>query len=501
MNKHLKVIFAVCATVLALSACAPKADHNFHEAVKKANEVSMDHHLVRPIDKGLWVSGKSIVKEHDNRDDNWVSHRAVLVSSDMLSFKEFVSSLQSYGEPVIITATPAALKMIVRGGATGSSASSTDTTAGSGSSDKGVPVLDMQVDGTFLNLFDSVAAQLNISWHSTGDHTVEFYRFEEKKFIISVLQNKSTITTGQDSGSGYAATNTLSADTWEDLNTAITGIISDEGTATFSPSLGMIIVRDVPSIVARVTSVIDAVNELMSKQVLVDLHMVRYRSDQGMDAAADLTLAFATVSRSLGVTSIGNNVLGSGTASAAIINPTSKFNGSTVAMQALQSRGKTSLVVHRSVIAANNTSVPFVLKATETYLESIGGGSVSNGVITAPTVNPGTTDSSINIFVYPRILSDSKIMMQVGLKVKSIDSIRSITTGTGPTTNTIEAPNTSDISFEQTLFLHDGATLMLSGSGINESSDTSAKGIFGASQNKTARNQELILMITPHIVE
>jgi len=510
MNKYIKVILVGCLASIALMGCAPKSGKNFNSAVKQVNEVSMDHHLITPVDNGLWVSGKSVVRSDDNRDDVWLSHKTVLVSEEMISFKTFVSSLQSYGEPVIITATPAALKLIAKGGATssssgssGSSSSATSSSSGSSStsSNKGTPILDMHINGTFLNLFDSVAAQLNISWHSIGDHRIEFYRFTEKSFILSVLQNKSTIKTGQDSGAGYAATNTLSADTWQDLKSTVAGIISSEGTATFSPSLGMIIVRDVPSVIARITTIIDAVNELMSKQVLVDLHMVRYRSDQGMDAAADLKLAFGTASRTLGITSIGNNILGSGSASAAIINPSSKYNGSTLAMQALQTRGSTSLVVHRSVIAANNTSVPFVLKTTETYLASIGGGSVSNGVATAPTVTPGTTDSSINIFVYPRILSDSRIMMQVGLKIKSIDSIRSITTGTGATSNTIEAPNNSDISFEQTLFLQDGATLMLSGSGIQKSSKTSSTGVLGGSRKKSARNQELVLMITPHIVE
>jgi len=506
MNKYIQVILVGFLASIALMGCAPKAGKNFNSAVKQVNEISMGHHLITPADNGLWVSGKSIVRSDDNRDDVWLSHKTVLVSEEMISFKTFVSSLQSYGEPVVITATPAALKLIAQGGSTSSSSGSSSATSSSSgssstSSDKGTPILDMHINSTFLNLFDSVAAQLNISWHSTGDHRIEFYRFAEKSFILSVLQNKSTITTGQDSGAGYAATNTLSADTWQDLKITVAGIISTEGTATFSPSLGMIIVRDVPSVIARITTIIDAVNGLMSKQVLVDLQMVRYRSDQGADASADLKLAFATASRTLGITSIGSNIVGSGSASAAIINPSSKYNGSTLAMQALQTRGSTSLVVHRSVIAANNTSVPFVLKTTETYLASIGGGSVSNGVITAPTVTPGTTDSSINIFVYPRILSDSRIMMQVGLKIKSIDSIRSITTGTGTSANTIEAPNTSDISFEQTLFLQDGATLMLSGSGIQKSSITSSIGVLGGSRKKSARNQELVLMITPHIVE
>jgi len=507
MNKHTKKILAGILSLLMLASCAPhnKSLKNFQNAENNKNAYQMSVHEKNQSDGGLWVSGDEIKFNKDNKDVAWLQHKTLLVSAEPMSFKEVVSYMQSYGEGVIMTATPDAAIMINNGGKTQASSSGASSSASLGGSVSGLrqelKPLNMQISGSFANLFDSIASQMNVSWRVVGDHHAEFYRFIEKEFNISSIQNISNIKTGQDSGAGYSATNSLSADTWKDLQSVVTGILSSEGSATFSPSLGLIIVRDIPSNVARVSTIIGNINKLMSKQILIDLNMVRYRSTEGSEAAADLALAFKAAGASLGITSIGGTVLGSGTASAAIISPASHLNGSQATLAALQTTGHTSVVVHRSVIAANNTSVPFVLKSTATYLASIGGGSVSNGVATAPTVTPGTTESSINIFVYPRIISGNRIMMQVGIKVKSTDSIRRITTGTGANTNTIEAPNTSDVSFEQTMFLDDGATLMLSGSDLKSSNKTNKLGILGSSFKDAGDDDELVLMITPYIVE
>lgn len=496
---NIKGIGAGLLILSFLSGCAVKGvSETLSETENRVRNSAISFEKEKSVGTGLWFSAKAVDHSPTGKEDSWLKGYTSLIQSDVIGFRGFISALQSYNESIIVHATPDARKALgsvdksASGGSAGGSASG--GSAGSG--------FELSYSGTYAGLFDTISSEAGVSWRSVGEYEVEFFKYEEKSFTLNSLQTKSKISSAQDGGSGFSATSEIATETWVDLKAAISAISSEGGTATLSPSLGLVMIRDIPSVVDRVETIIKSINALMSKQVIIDIEIIDYQSIKGNGAVADLSTAITQAGVSLGLSTMPTSLVGSGTASAAIVDGTSKWSGSTLAMSALNKMGKTSDIIHRSILAANNTQVPYVQKITNTYIASVGGGSVSGtGLATAPTVKMGTVDTSVNIFFYPRILSNNKVMMQVSIKIANVDSIRSVTTGSGATASTVEAPNTSSVMFEQTIFLRDGATLMLSGTSIKKASTSESAGILGGSFNDDSNTSEMVIMVTPHIVK
>jgi len=487
------IVIAACLAMLA--GCAGQ-DHNAKvsgefkankEMASKANGKVFSQKINVGANRisGVWVSGdKKAAASADGKDAAWLNDRAVFNEYMPLSISGVVSFLQSYEKGITVRITPEAF--ISMGGGL-SSADATDAAGGY--------ILD--INGNYHNLFNSLATQGGVSWRVLGERYIEFFIFEERVFPLHALQTSSETTADQDSQTGFAVTNKITSDTWADLKTALEAIKSENGALSYSPSMGIVIAKDTPEIIGRMESVIDDLNDRMQKQVIIDIKLIKYKSDRNTSVAGDLNLAFATANRTIGLTGIGAAITGSATANAAIINGASKYNGTELIIDALDASGHTSQRVERSVMGMNNTGIPFIIQTNETYLASITGGSVSNGVATAPEITPDTVSTSVNMFFYPRIIEGGRVILQSDIKLTAVDRIRQITSGT----STIEGPDTTDVFFNQTTILKDGQTLILSGSGVVKTSQKRSVSIFSGNDTDIDSDEKIVLMITARIID
>jgi len=184
-----------------------------------------------------------------------------------------------------------------------------------------------------------------------------------------------------------------------------------------------------------------------------------------------------------------------------------QLKGTNAIIKALSRIGKVAIVTSGTMVTMNNQPVPINLQRSVTYLASAQSGAISTGVATGPTLTPGTVNTGFQMNVMPRVLDEKRLMLQCALNISSLESLGTISSGTGANALTIQTPEVISRSILQRAMLKSGETLILTG--FEQAQLTSNKQGVGLPENillggenlAEEKKTSLIVMITPYIVE
>jgi len=184
-----------------------------------------------------------------------------------------------------------------------------------------------------------------------------------------------------------------------------------------------------------------------------------------------------------------------------------RWKDTNAAIKALSKVGKVSMLTSSTMITMNNQPVPINLQRSVTYLASAQSGAISTGVATGPTLTPGTVNTGFQMSIMPRVLDAKRVLLQCTMNISSLQSLGTISSGTGANALTIQTPEVISRSLLQRAMLRTGETLILTGFEQTElTSNRQGIGhpdniVTGGERLAEEKKSTLIVMITPYIVE
>ena len=373
----------------------------------------------------------------------------------------------------------------------------------------------LDYNGQFIDYLNMVAASSGVEWQYL-DGAIEFSRFQTKVFYLKASPGEIDFSTGMTKGGGSntaggtgsnytsntSATFTGHLKVWKQLELAVKAALSLRGKAIVNDASGSVTVVDYRENVARVQSIIERENNVLGRQVSVEVKTIVLQVDE----SSLLNLSISTIwsalngSASGGASAAYTNTLASGTTGYSIA--TGPFAGSKINLTNLNDIGK--VVSSESTNAVTSNRVPVMLgKFTSTYFVSAAtAGTVgANGVVTGATqtTTPLTTGSFFHMI--PTIGENNSLLLNLSIERSNLDGIQNLVTGVGTSQTTVQLPQTSGTQSTHNVTMGQNETLILMG--VNNDLATAGNrwstGAVGTSNSKTKYIQ--IMIVTPRIMQ
>ena len=360
--------------------------------------------------------------------------------------------------------------------------------------------------GDVRGLMDALANGLRVNWrYDSESNRVILYKFETKTFKIAMLPGQTTVTGGVGSKSGGLELGSkVSGDLsfWKSIQETVAGSISAQGAFHLSEAMGLLTVRDRPDVLARISEFVDRVNENFSRQVTIDVKVFRVSLTDEQRRAFNMELA--RVGRLYGInfstvrpdTSVGG--WGSFKISVPEGSAWSKWIGTGLFLDFLNSIGKTTVETSSTLHTINNQPVPLRVVRRTKYLEEVS--VTSNNGVSQASLKPGEVNAGFSMQILPHVQDNGKdVVMQVSMSLTSLDRIDQFTSNG----STIQLPQTSERDFMQRVWLRSGEALVLVGfenaeGAINNDGAIPDSWLLG--RNSASKTKEsLLIVLTPSV--
>lgn len=326
----------------------------------------------------------------------------------------------------------------------------------------------------------------------------------------------------QTGGSHQKASTDAAFDLWTDINKTLHNIVGGSGTVDISGATGTVTVNAPAVVVRQVRDYVKRINRELSREIVLAVDVYSVRLNQGDNYNFDLNVAFNAAKVGAGYATPGGiaggvagttvaNVLSSATGSnglgAAILDPHSKFDGSSALVKALSTQGDVSVVTSTSLTTLNGIPAPFQVVNTRGYVSQVSttvGAGFSSAVQTSLT--PSSVTTGFNLYVVPRVDRNGTVLLQYGVNISELigahDGFDSFSTGG----QTVQLPNINARNFVQEASVPVNGTLVLTGFEQNKDNrNNSGLGqsffpLLGGGLQAQHGREIVVISITPRVI-
>ena len=283
-------------------------------------------------------------------------------------------------------------------------------------------------------------------------------------------------------------------------------MISDNvGSAKFDKRTNKIIVKDTQKKIDDIKKVIEAFDE-KTRVVVIDANIIKVtltdKYSYGIDWADIASLGDITLTGSSNLTT---SLTGTTPSTLTVATAT---NYSTV-ISLLDTFGQTDVLSRPRITVADKEDAMILVGAKEVYVTSEV--TTTSGGTYHTTDNVQFVDVGVRLTVTPEINSEGYIRMKIRPEVSDTDATKTVilTNPDGSTRSIIPHVTTSEA--ETTLLVKDKTTIILGGLMKNTVTEYRDKvpflgdlpllGKFFSTQGKSKEKTELVILLTPHIIE
>jgi len=501
-----------------------KIDNDFKNAKKEfekrnSNMDVKNHETVRYSNK-IWLGSRGFRQQNGDPLPNKYDH-VTYMSGEPQTLNEIVSDVSSMtGMRFIVNDKP--------GGGAGSSSDAGATVPGEYASTsvtgESGPTFALSYTGDFMGLLNHIASKYDMHWeYKEGvvylskyvTATLALYSLPSTTDSTSSITSESDSSeggtdgsaTGQQSGTDNKIEMKTELKIWEEIKDVVESMLPDDGSVEISPSSGTLTVTASPLVVKKVENLIKKQNEILSRQVIIDVNIMTILTRDSEDFKLDLQRAFLDASSKLDLEWGGpvgslRDLLGSaGQFSANYIS--GDFEADAF-LDLLAEKFEQSVVTNATVTTLNNHAVPLQIITRETYLKerSVIKGTDGNG--DEITLTPGDLTTGLVMNLLPKILSSGDVMLQYSMSLSENLGIETYVDPNGQ--SSIQLPTIASRDFLQNIKLKSGNSLILAGyeRDLNKSLEVGTGKpkywqLGGGKEN--ARTKEvLVIMLTPRIL-
>lgn len=404
--------------------------------------------------------------------------------------------------------------------------------------------LSLHYSGPLSGLLDAVAAKECVWWRFR-DGRIVLFRTETKTFQVpalawstqamgSIVASAGANANGGSSGSGAMPTmgagtvggsggtssntstgstaivNSSSVNVWSGLQKIAQTVAGSGAQVIADAATGSITVTGTPPQVRHVYEWVQGLSRQLSRQVAITVHVYDVQVTNEQNYGLNLSGAFQSLGKQYGISvagvapptpvsgqapfSMGANILSSATGAVG------QWSGSQVAVQALATLGNVSQVFEQSAVTLNGQPAPIQVAQQVGYLASSSSTQTAN-VGTTSGLIPGTVTTGFTAMFLPRVV-DGKILLGMNMTISSLLSIQTVSSGG----NSIQVPSVASSTFQQSVSLKPGQTLLLTGFKQNNG-QTTRNGVgspymplLGGGADANIKNQMIAIVITARIL-
>lgn len=389
--------------------------------------------------------------------------------------------------------------------------------------------------GTLSGLLDTIADRTGLHWQYK-DGVVVYSRLMTRTFQIKTMPGtssyaatvgKSATGTSNAQGGGaqmsFGANSSISMsstmDYWQELLTTIRSMLSTDGFAAPSSMTNSITVTDLPSVVERVSQLIDGENAVLGRQVGLRVQVYAVDVDDVSASGVSWNLMFERAGIKLGLKGPGGDMStsqgNSGSMTMGLLS--GRMKGSQLVVEALSQLTKSSVVIDTTVVTLNNQPAPIAVTENQGYIArtSVSGGGLGGLAVATMEQEMITTGFILNLL--PTILDNRSVMLQVQVDLsdlKKLETFRSdgstVQNGgenddkknAGVALTSLQTPRTSSIQTMQRASMKSGDTLVLAGFRRNRDASNRSGVISyrGGTEKAELVEEEILILITPELV-
>lgn len=350
--------------------------------------------------------------------------------------------------------------------------------------------------GTLKGFLDLVDAHFSV-WSRYRDGTITFFKTETVTYTLPSFPTTSNMTgsistgstnggassaasTGTSSsssnGSGLGQTSmstTVKVDYWAKLQETASAVAGPGAIVVADGNFGTLTVTGTPPQVQRLGDWVKDISAMLSKQIAIDVHVYnvqRTREDNyGMTLSAafnssgghtgvSLTSASTpTITSSSSPMSFGANIL------------SGPLSGTSLAVQALSTLGDVTQEVSRAGVTPNGQMLALQTADNLTYLYSSASTTTAN-VGTTSTLVPGTLTLGFTGSFLPRVVEGGNILVNINMTLSNLVELTTYTSGSTGSTSSLQEPHWQSSTFQQSVLLKSGQSLVLTGYRLKNSS-------------------------------
>ena len=265
-------------------------------------------------------------------------------------------------------------------------------------------------------------------------------------------------------GSGAAGGTTemtamVSLNYWQGIKSTVQAIAGN-ARVVVDPTLGTVTVTGTPPQIKAVGEWVDEISAKLSRQVAVDVHVYNVKLTREDNYGLDLNLAQAASSIKSSIVGTGLPTILSATSpmtiGANIISGPFSGSGGNNVVQALSTLGDVSQVVSDSGITPNGQMMALQSARTLSYLASET--ALSTQVVAGTTLQPGAVTVGFTGSFLPKIVN-GRVLLNFNMTISDLLDISTFTSSG----SSVQLPDVQSATFEQTVSLKPGQTLVLTG--------------------------------------
>jgi type IVB pilus formation R64 PilN family outer membrane protein len=370
--------------------------------------------------------------------------------------------------------------------------------------------ISVVINGSASQLLDSIASQLGIAWkYNETRNRVTFYRLTRENFQVFFpgLTNTKLSMGGAGEGSSDSVIEQksemeLEGGDWDELAEGVEALLTPYGKATVIKSTGNIIVVDTPEAMEDITSFIEDLNDVYSRQVHLQIRTASVTVENGNDFNLTWNNILNTVNG--GEFGLGLNSASVGTGSTPnVMNVIRSSTGASLALEMLAQQTESTEINEQSVTTLSNQPASLKVLTETGYISAISqqASETSNLDNVISDVEVTTINTGFDATLVPRVISDSVLQLQVALELSNNLVLVNFDS------TIVQTPTRDRNAVVQRAWLRNGETWVLAAFNSEKSkkqeSGTGSPGFwgFGGGTSKSNEQQVLLIMITPHIQE
>lgn len=365
----------------------------------------------------------------------------------------------------------------------------------------------LKLQGSAQNALDQIASTFNVHWKYDKEQVV-FYKLETRHLRLNLVVQEQLqtdfvgSTTSGSSQGGLTSTITSSFEgaSFDAYHEAIESMLSPYGEVHVLGNSGAVVVTDTPVKLAAVEKFLEFENKNLTKQIAIDIEVVRLTSLDGSDIGVVWENAIANLGDlSLGVISNAPALSQSNVTEVTGTINSGRLAGSELILQALAKRARVSAVIKDTRKVVNNSPATFRDIRVNEYPSEVNQ-TVTEGVTTFTTTK-GTIRPGFDMTILPRITDDNRIILSLVTTMSRNEGFETITGGG----NTQRFANLIQKELKTIEVIRDGHTSMLTGYISKEKADrTEGTGkpdfwVLGGGQAASNNKDLLVIFVTPKI--
>ncbi|KAA0178811.1 hypothetical protein FX016_23040 [Cupriavidus gilardii] len=389
----------------------------------------------------------------------------------------------------------------------------------------------MDYAGNLAGALDALTVPLGLTWEYNAEgNVVTISRFVTRRFAIraggttevsSDIDKGITANTGSTGGTGAGANTTsgnfsagskyrTESGKVEPLSivaqTIAKNYLTPDGTVTADPSTNTVVVTDSKYVIDQIAAYVEQQNESLGRQVQVTVRTITLQRNNTSQLAFDVSMVYSKLAggaATWAASTVGPSTLAStdaGTVAFNVVSPTSRFNGTSISLDSLDSIGKIIGDNTKTLVAKNRQATARIEFDSDAYLAKTeaGGGSLTGSAV--PGLTPGNQTVGNSIIITPTIYDSKTVNLQMSLDESYSRGFRTAGAGQGTTLQQVELPRESGNKNLQSVDVQDGQPVVLVGYDTEKLTADRRYSVGGASTSAIKSQVITIVIVTARVL-